>query len=286
MTTFQTPGPIAAVIQPLVGEINVTASDRSDSVVIVRPRDESNPRDVEAAANALVEFANGVLTVKVVKRWQRYVGPGKNDGSIIVEVELPTGSSLTATTGLGLIRAEGELGLTVVKTGMGDVRLDRVGTLTAKSGFGDIFADTVGGDARVSTGSGTVRLGAVAGSAIVKNSNGIVELELCGGDSHIRTASGNITIGRAAGSVTVGSAAGDINIAELSAGSANLRTGAGAVQIGVLDGSAAWLDVKSGYGSVRNGLTPASGPGESDATVQVRARTGAGDIIINRASAA
>lgn len=283
MTTFQTPEPIAAVIEIGSGDIRVTASDRSDCSVTVRPRDEAKSADVQAAASALVDFTTGVLTIKAVKTWRRYTS--KNDGSLMVEVDLPSGSSLTASTGMGLVHCEGELADTDVRTGMGDVRLDRVGSLKARSGFGDVAVDAAD-DAKVTTGSGTVRLGSIEGSATVKNSNGTVEVAQCGRDMHIRTASGNIAIGRALASVTAVSAAGDITISEVSVGSVTARTSAGAIAIGVREGAAAWLEVASKYGSVRNGLTASPGPSESDSTVEVRARTGAGDITSNRAIAA
>jgi hypothetical protein len=58
----------------------------------------------------------------------------------------------------------------------------------------------------------------------------------------------------------------------------------GDVEIGIATGASAWLDVKTGFGQVRNALDesakPPAQPGE---TVEVRAHTGFGDITINRA---
>lgn len=286
MKTFQTPGPIAAVIELGVGDIKVNASDRDDCTVSIRPRDEGKQADVRAAETTLVEFNNGDLIIRAIKNWRRFTGPNKNDGSIVVEVNLPTGSSLNATTAMGYVNCEGELADTGVKTGMGDIRLDRVGTLTAKTSLGDVIVDDVAADAKVSTSSGTLRLGAIKGSATIKNSNGTIAVAECGHHAHMRTACGDIAIGRALSSVSASSAAGDIRISEVSAGSITVRTGAGTVEIGVREGTAAWLDVTTRYGSVRNGLTTATGPDTSDSTVEVRARTGGGDVIINRAAAA
>ena len=98
--------------------------------------------------------------------------------------------------------------------------------------------------------------------------------------------SGAITIGRGLGPVFTRSASGETTIAEVSSGSVNARTSVGAIHIGVRDGAAAWLDVASKYGTVRNGLDAAAGPGEPGSTVEVRARTGAGDITIERANSA
>lgn len=285
MTTFQTPGPVTARVDLDCGDINVTASDRVDSVVTIRARDAAKEADVQAAASATVDIIGGVLTVKTVKTWKRLTGATKKDGSVIVDLELPSSSSLAAHTGMGLVHCEGELSSTAVKTGLGDVRLDRVGSLTARSGLGNVVVDTAD-DVTVSTGSGFVRLGSVRGNATVKNSSGNVDVAQCDHDINVRTASGDITIGRALGSVITRSASGHTTIAEVSSGSIDARTSVGAIHIGVRNGAAAWLDVASKYGTVRNGLDTTAGPEDSASTVEVRARTGAGDITISRASTA
>lgn len=286
MTTFATPEPVSATIELGAGDITITASDRSDTVVTVSPRDPGKSVDVQAAAETVVECDHGLLSVRFQRPWRRFTGPGKNHGSVIVAVDVPSGSSVDATTGFGFVHTEGELAATTAKSGMGDLRLDRVGQLRAKTGFGDVTVDRVDGDLTVSTGTGTIRLGSVAGSGSVKNSTGPVEVVECAQLLRIRTAGGAIRIGRALASLDVVSAAGDIQLGEVSGGSVSARTGAGAISVGVRPGAAAWLEVSSRYGSVRNALTESAGPDGSDTTVEVVARTGAGDITISRASAA
>ena len=286
MNTFQTSAPITAVIELSVGDIKVNASDRADCTVSIRPRDEHRQADVRAAESAHVEYLNGALDVKSVKTWLRLVGPSKNDGAVVVEVNLPTDSSVIATTGMGLVHFEGELADTDVTAGMGDIRLDHVRALKARTGLGDVTVDDVAADAKVSTSSGSLRLGNIAGAATIKNSNGNVDIGQCGRYAHVRASFGNVTIGRALSSCSVVTAVGDIRIFEVSAGSVTIRTGTGAVTIGVRDGAAAWLELAAKYGSVRNGLTAAPGPEAADSTVEVRARTSGGDITVNRATAA
>lgn len=281
MTTFQTSGPINAEIAISAGDIILTAFDGSECTVTVEPRDPSKPSDQQAASSATIDLVNATLNVSTAKTWRRFTS--KNDGAVIVTVTLPTGSSLSANTGFGGIRTQGELALTFARTGMGDVRLDRVGTLDARSGFGDICANATG-DARVQTGTGLIRLGTVNGSARIKNANGVIEVAGCTKDLHVRTSSGDIAIGRARASVTAGSAAGDIRIAEVSSGSVGVRTGAGSIEIGIRPGAAAWLELNSKLGTVRNGLTVTAAPAEAESTVEVRARTGAGDITVERAA--
>ena len=54
----------------------------------------------------------------------------------------------------------------------------------------------------------------------------------------------------------------------------------------IRDGAAAWLDLKTGFGNVHNGLEASDRPAPNDESVDVHARTAYGDITIRRASAA
>ena len=49
MPIFETPEPISATIDLAVGDVRITASDRHDTVVDVRPSDASHEPDVRAA---------------------------------------------------------------------------------------------------------------------------------------------------------------------------------------------------------------------------------------------
>jgi DUF4097 and DUF4098 domain-containing protein YvlB len=286
MTTFHTHGPIAAIIELQIGDIKVDASDRDDCVVSIRPRDDLRQADVQAAAAAHVDFTGETLVIRTTTAWHRFTGANKRDGSIGVEVSLPTGSTLKATTGAGLVHAEGELADTIARTGIGDIRLDGVGALTARSGLGDISAEVVLGEAKVTTSSGALRLGVLAGSATVKNSNGTAVIDECRRYAHVRSSCGDITIGQALTSLSAVCAVGDIRIDEVSAGSVTARTGAGTVDVSVREGAAAWLEVSARHGFVRNHLAVTPGPEAADSTVEVRARTSMGDVTIRRAPVA
>ena len=60
----------------------------------------------------------------------------------------------------------------------------------------------------------------------------------------------------------------------------------GRLEIGIREGTAALLDVSSGFGRVENSLSASDGPQPSDETVQLRARTSYGDIVIRRSKEA
>ena len=49
MPTFATPGPVTATVEVAGAQLRVTASDRTDTVVLVEPRDPASRKDVKVA---------------------------------------------------------------------------------------------------------------------------------------------------------------------------------------------------------------------------------------------
>jgi hypothetical protein len=62
-----------------------------------------------------------------------------------------------------------------------------------------------------------------------------------------------------------------------------LETRLGDLEVGIHEGTAAWLDVRATAGKVRSSLEETGVPEPSAETVEVRARTTAGDIVVRRA---
>ncbi len=284
MPTFETPTPISVTVD-LVGSVEISASDRRDTVVRVRPADDSKTADVRVAAQTQVDYADGLLLVKAPKHWRQYT-PFGSGGLIDVSIELPTGSHVDADSALGDVRGEGELGTCRVKTSMGTIRLDHTATAHLHTAYGNITVDRVDGGADVSTGSGEIRIGTIAGTALLKNSNGDTKLGDITGDLRVKAANGDILIDRAHGPVTARTANGAVRIMHVVHGTIVVETGNGDLEVGIPEGTAAWLDVSSRYGTVRNLLDTTDGPEPSTPTVDVRARTSCGDIVIGRAPAA
>ena len=101
------------------------------------------------------------------------------------------------------------------------------------------------------------------------------------GDLSLSAANGNIAVDVARASV--GAKTGDVRLAEVERGSVVLETHAGDLEVGIRDGTAAWLDVSTTMGKVHNALNTADAPEPSDETVELRARTSVGDVVIRRA---
>ncbi|MGW3124023.1 DUF4097 family beta strand repeat-containing protein [Streptomyces sp. NPDC001107] len=278
MPSFDTPEPISVNAHVGAGSIRFTAADRLDTVVEVQPRDPKRDKDVRAAEQTEVTYASGVLTVRTKER--RIIGPS---GVADVTVELPTGSHVEMTGSWAQMLGEGRLGEVRVKTSTGDVRLDTTGPLQLTVSHGSITVDRVEGKAEITTSSGNVRVGHVDGPAVLKNSHGTTTVGTVTGELRVNGANGAMDIARAEASVTGTTTNGSVRVAEVVRGEVQLETSNGSIEIGIREGTAAWLDVSSNRGQVRNSLTASEAPEESDDTVKVRARTNWGNIDVRRA---
>jgi DUF4097 and DUF4098 domain-containing protein YvlB len=250
MPSFDTPEPIAVTAHVGAGSIRLTAGERLDTVVEVRPADPKRDKDVRAAEQTEVSYASGVLTVSTKER--RFIGP---TGAVDVSVELPTGSRVDATGSWTQVLGEGRLGEVRVKTSGGDVRLDATGPLQLTASHG----------------------------SVLKNSHGATTVGTAVGDLRVKHANGDINVTRAEGSLAATTAYGTLRVGEVARGDVQLETSYGAIEVGIREGTAAWLDAHSNAGQVRNTLTASDAPGETEDTVKVRARTKYGNIDVRRA---
>ncbi|MES5825579.1 DUF4097 family beta strand repeat-containing protein [Streptomyces sp. RG80] len=278
MPTFDTPEPISATARVDAGSIQFTAGDRSDTVVEVRPRDPERDKDVRAAEQTEVSFASGVLTVRTKQR--RLIGPS---GVVDVTVELPAGSHLDLTGEWTQVLGAGRLGEVRVKASTGEVRLDTTGAAHLTVSHGSITVDRIEGSAEITTSTGNLRIGLVDGPAVLKNSNGTTTVGAVTGELRLSGANGGIDISRAESSVTGTSTNGALRVAEVARGAVQLETSNGTIEIGVREGTAAWLDVSSNRGQVRNALAASEAPEQAEETVKIHARTNWGNIDVFRA---
>ncbi|MFE7777300.1 DUF4097 domain-containing protein [Streptomyces sp. NPDC057445] len=278
MPSYETAEPITVTLEFDIGNVRITASKRTDTVVEVLPSNGADDADVRAVQQTKVTYANGVLTIKGPRKRSLF---GKS-GSIDVTVELPNGSHLRGTSPMGDYTCEGPLGECRVKTSLGDILLAEAGVTHLRTDHGDIRVDRAVGDAEIH-GAGRIEIGEIAGSATVKNGNGETAIGEITGGLKANSSNGRITVGVAHASVEAKSANGAIHLNDVTRGVIQLQTAAGDVEIGIRESTAAWLDVNSRIGTVRNSLGTAEGPGTSDETVEIHARTGVGDIVIRRA---
>jgi hypothetical protein len=282
MPTFNSRGPISVNVEIGVGEIRMIAGDRTDTVVEVRPADPSKQRDVVAAEQTRVDYSDGALRIKAPKGAQQY-SFRRGAEAIHLVIELPAGSTVASEVGVGTLHATGRLGDVRHKSGVGDVHIDEAADLRLRTGAGDVVVGRATG-CDVATGSGAVRLGTIAGSAVVKNSNGDTEVGDISGDLRVKAANGKVSIDRAVSTVVVKTANGDIRLGEVARGAVVAQTAYGRIDVGIRDGAAAWLDLNTAFGKVHSDLDAAERPAPGEDVVELKARTAFGDVTIRRAA--
>jgi DUF4097 and DUF4098 domain-containing protein YvlB len=277
MPTFATPGPITATVEAGGAQVRVTASDRTDTAVLVEPLNPASRKDLKVADQTKVDFARGQLKVKTTV-------PGEKDGSVAITIGLPAGSSLIAHLAYSGVDVDGSVGQCELHMASGQVQLDRIDALRANISSGEVEIGHIAGRADINGGAYAVRIGEVDGPAGITSSGGRAWVGHAAADLALNSSSGDFDIDRADGSVTATTASGAIRIGRMTRGRAKLMSGSGNIEVGINDGAAACLDVNSERGSVRNSVVSPESPDASDARLTVHARTRHGDIVIGRAA--
>ncbi|MEU5053786.1 MULTISPECIES: DUF4097 family beta strand repeat-containing protein [unclassified Streptomyces] len=219
MQKFDTPSPVTAVLDIPAGRIQFIAADRTDTCVEILPADKSKTRDIKAAEQVTVAYADGVLRIEAAAAKNRILG---NSGSVEVTVQLPAGSHIEAKAAAAELRGVGRLG---------DVTFDGA--------------------------QGTVKLDEPASARLTLQA-------------------GNIHVGRLNGPAHISTQKGDLNIAEATSGTVELRTESGDITIGAANGTSATLDAGTTYGRIHNTLKNTDG---ATAALTIHATTSYGDII-------
>jgi DUF4097 and DUF4098 domain-containing protein YvlB len=287
-SSFNTPSPIAVVLDLYVADVRFAVSDRADTIVELRPSDPNKAADVKAAENTRVEFDDATRTLSIVSRKPRtrFVNfSSKRPESIDLVIQLPSESEIHGEADLGDFQADGVLGPVALKTDLGAIHLAETGPLNVRNGVGAITVDGVSGSAEVRASSGDIRLGAVDGPADVSTSNGKLRVGLVTGPANVKCANGSVWVDRALSDITAESANGEVRIGEVVRGKVSATSKNGSVEVCVRQGSAAWLELNTDVGRVHNELTDADAPeaDESVDKVEVRASTKLGDVTIRRA---
>lgn len=277
MPAFATPEPITATLDVAVATVNVVATDRTETVVTVAPADPNKSGDVKAADDTRVDFHDGALTVSMSARW-RYL----SKSSVEITIEVPTGSAVQGSA-LGSLYTQGRLSSCVFTSRAGDVWVDEVaGRAELRASAGNVVVGRALGPTDVVASAGGVRIRELVGDATIKCTNGYTEVGESAGTLRIHGAHGAITIHRSLGDTTAKSAHAGIRIEQAVGGRVQLENAFGPIEVGVPEGTAAWIDASSQHGAVRNSLQGATGPDENDRTVEVRASTSYGDIVVRR----
>ncbi|MFG3659342.1 DUF4097 family beta strand repeat-containing protein [Streptomyces sp. NPDC047706] len=179
MQRFDTPAPVSAVLDIPAGHIRFIAADRADTTVEVVPADAARSRDVKAAEEIEVAYADGVLRIKAPAARNRILGPS---GSVEVTVQLPAGSRVEAKAAAGELRGVGRLGEVTFEGAQGTVKLDEAASARLTLQAGDIAVGHLGGPGEISTQKGAISV-----------------TEAVRGTVTLRTGQGDISVGAAQG---------------------------------------------------------------------------------------
>ncbi|MFF8532175.1 DUF4097 family beta strand repeat-containing protein [Streptomyces sp. SAS_267] len=179
MQKFDTPAPVSAIIDIPAGRIQFIAADRADTTVEVLPANRAKSRDVKAAGQVRIDYADGVLRVEAPEAKNRLLGPS---GSVEVTVQLPAGSRVEAKAAAAEFRGVGRLGEVTFEGGHRSVKLDEADSVRLTGLDADITVGRLHGPAEISTQKGDVNITEAARGALT-----------------LSTQMGDITVGAAPG---------------------------------------------------------------------------------------
>jgi Putative adhesin len=181
MQKFDTPAPISAVLNIPAGRVRFIAADRADTVVEVLPANASKGRDVRAAEQTTVDYADGVLRIHAPAAKNQYFGPS---GSLEVTVSLPAGSRVQATSACSELRGVGRLGDVAFEGAYGQIKIDEAASVRLTAVDGDVEVGRLDGPAQISTTRGDIRIAeAVRGTVVLATQSGGISVGAAAGVS-------------------------------------------------------------------------------------------------------
>jgi hypothetical protein len=137
-----------------------------------------------------------------------------------------------------------------VTTGSGDVNVGGIaGPVTATTGSGDVQMSEIQGDVHVTAGSGDMRMDGIKGSAEVTAGSGDVEMKSVGGRVRVKTGSGDITLSAPGNAVTLSNGSGDIRVTGASS-DLRVRTGSGTVSVSGSPSAGSYWELHAASGDV------------------------------------
>lgn len=265
MPEFPTPRPVTATVKLPAGALEITAEERTTTVVDVQPYDD-RPASHEAAERTTVELHGDTLTVTAPDGgWL-----ARRPAALHITIRVPLDSRLRLKTASADAACRG-----------------RFSSVDASGASGDLYLEHVTGDAKVKIASGDVTAGQIDGELQVSGSAGDVTAQHVGGPVDTSVASGSIDIGSAAAGVRAKTASGRVRIRAARRGTVKVRTASGDVAVGVPSGTGVWLDLDTAAGRTTNDLDMSTGAGGGEAghDLSVEVRTASGDIAISRVPA-
>ncbi len=161
-------GPVALVVDDLVGDVNIQAGQDGELTVAatkkVRALSRRDRQQLMAEVQVRVtQQGNQVLVQVETPAWGRG-WPEKRSARVNLEIRVPRQTSVTLRTEVGAVRLQGLEGEFDVSSGVGDLDLVdvvAVGKLAARSGVGDVtFRGALPADGEFELGTDVGRVSA------------------------------------------------------------------------------------------------------------------------------
>ncbi|GAB7002686.1 hypothetical protein JCM18899A_01570 [Nocardioides sp. AN3] len=264
---FDTPGPTRLFAVLGAGRIDVRASERDTTEVVVTGLDADQTR---------VEERGGQIMI-VAPRQRGLFGRGGID----VTVDLPSHSDLRIKTGSAEVVVTGDLSAVLIQTGSGAIDVEHsTGATALETGSGHIQLGDTDGDVRIKSGSGDVSIGAAARTVVASLGSGDVELGSVGGTVRVKSGSGDLRVHRATGDISLTTGSGDLEVDTITRGRVNGKGGSGDIRVGVPAGIPVWTDVSTISGRITSTLPHLGEPAPGQDHVEVRVHSGSGDITL------
>lgn len=280
MYTFDTPRPVRVKLGAGAGEVRISAEPVDTSTVEVVALGNSDEAQQAAETTTVVQSGNTIdISVPRARR-----GLFRNQPKLAINVVVPEGSSVSAKADSADMTLIGTFARVDLSTGSGDLSVEAATeSVAAKTGSGDVFAGRCEGTLRAMTGSGDIQVERAIARSLLNTGSGSINLAAVEGVVDTKCGSGDVQVDRLDGELVVKSGSGDVGVREARSGTISASTASGDVAVGVARGTAAWLDLSTVTGDVTNALDDVDTPHESDARLELRARTATGDIAVRRA---
>ncbi len=277
MHTFQTPGPTTLSVRTDAGHVSVRGTDTQSTTVELSAL---NAAGADALAEARVEQDRGAVLVELPRHRG---GLFRAHPAVGIEITVPHGSTLEVRAESADVTAAGTFGEALITSGSGRVQVGEVtGSAKLKSGSGAVTAGAVGTAALITTGSGNVSLDRTGHSARITVGSGHIRIGEVSGDTVTKTGSGDVEVERLGGTLLTKSGSGNLVVRHATSGAVEASGASGSISIGVDHGTAAWLDVSTVTGRVRQELEESGAPPEGQQRVEVTAHTVSGDLRVHR----
>jgi len=269
--SFHTPGPVNLYVENGSGTVIITALDTEESVVTVTGR---------AADEVTVTQDGSHLSVVAP---QRRAGFFQGDSALQMAITVPTHSEMLVKTGSADITVEGTAGASQIKSGSGQVVLDRLAApAQIETGSGDITVQAAHGELRVKSGSGDVVISRTESAVAISTGSGDVRLGTTAGPAVVKTGSGDFRVVEAGGDVSLSTGSGDLLVDTARRGRFTLKGASGDVRIGIPAGIPVWTDINTLSGRIRSDLHGVGEPAEGAEHIEIRAKTVSGDVVLSQ----